>query len=730
MNKKILLRTVILLLVSVALAFGVEALQLATQPKRYEAEKKVIQEAGELDFDAVELVGAEVKSNAIATGAGSEIICDFGKDTPVPEIQIWNKKHLKADVPITIYYAAAGEDFSEDRSVSFVAEKNGVYWQPDFPAGSYSRLKFAIDGKMNIKSIVYSEAVEERVEIPESMQLWRVALVAAIVFVVLLFLFGVRAGHRFLGVCGRAWKGLTTDPKQTLIHLATFLAVGVAVFFAAKAFFCGGLGAELLWPQLLFCLAVGLIAACLVTFRKTLGAKPENLFLVICLCAGLLMVFLFSSTTLVSWDDEVHFEKAVIYSYLGEARFSSQDENNILMEIDSEGGYSLGESRAEWLARQQAYWEEGVSSDEWNGLETAHIYEFFPGVGLYLGRLLGLSYYWIFCLGKLFNLLTYTLCGYFGIRRLKSGKMILATALLIPLAVFQASVYSYDPGLNGFTALGLAYCFAEWQEPEKKLTWGNAGIIIGSMLFGIFAKAVYVPLLVIPLLLPKTKFRSAAEPGDRREMTRLAYYLLAAAAMLVLLATFLLPLLGGTMNSDVRGGENVDTYGQLSFILANPFRYLGILFGFLGDLLALRNINGLLTLFSYNGYGPYATGCLILLIVVALTDKKPCDLTLERSWWKRIFSLVVIFGIICIVCTSMYMAYSPVGADSISGVQHRYLIPLIYPVLMLLGSGFLAALLRIDKPWKQQLYNGLVYAVSVFILFSGIYTCCISKYLA
>ena len=93
---------------------------------------------------------------------------------------------------------------------------------------------------------------------------------------------------------------------------------------------------------------------------------------------------------------------------------------------------------------------------------------------------------------------------------LKSGKMILAAVLLIPECVFLASNYSYDPGVTGFLALGLSYCFAEWQEPTGKITLRNALLIGISLFLGCIAKPVYFPILLLPLWMKREQF------ADRR----------------------------------------------------------------------------------------------------------------------------------------------------------------------------------------------------------------------
>ena len=93
-----------------------------------------------------------------------------------------------------------------------------------------------------------------------------------------------------------------------------------------------------------------------------------------------------------------------------------------------------------------------------------------------------------------------------------------------------------------------------------------------------------------------------------------------------------------------------------------------------------------------------------------------------------IMTAVVNYISVCIICFCLYISFTPTGMDYIDGVQPRYLLPFVFPVLMLLGSGLAAKLLSIDREWKQRLYNGLAFLGSLVILFNAIYVVCISRF--
>lgn len=54
--------------------------------------------------------------------------------------------------------------------------------------------------------------------------------------------------------------------------------------------------------------------------------------------------------------------------------------------------------------------------------------------------------------------------------------------------------------------------------------------------------------------------------------------------------------------------------------------------------------------------------------------------------WYKLLLAVMIFGVVCVIWTSLYGTFSVVGAAAIDGVQARYYIPLMLPFLYLFGS--------------------------------------------
>ena len=176
---------------------------------------------------------------------------------------------------------------------------------------------------------------------------------------------------------------------------------------------------------------------------------------------------------------------------------------------------------------------------------------------MFLARGLGLPFVKVFYAGKLGNLFMYGLLIYFAIKRLRSGKMILAVTAMLPANIFLASSYSYDIWLIGLTMLGIAYIAGVIQDWAGgiQVRIKDIIIILGSLTLGFAPKAVYFPMLLLVFLIPRAGFKS-------KKLYR-GMCIAAAVCIIFVLMTFMLPfIVGGPGEGDLRGGEDVNSAGR------------------------------------------------------------------------------------------------------------------------------------------------------------------------
>jgi uncharacterized membrane protein len=400
--------------------------------------------------------------------------------------------------------------------------------------------------------------------------------------------------------------------------------------------------------------------------------KPEKTFAGLLFLCGLTMI-LVSPFGHTSWDEDTHYRWALAESAIGRVGVTEADFSVISDDLafyEKTGTYSGN------LAKIAAYNEQYQGNVE-GRTESFHLSHVFYGIAIALLRMSGCSFYWVYTLGKLPALILYTILCYFGMKRLQSGKMILAVIAMFPTTIFLAANYSYDYWVTGFSMLGMAYFVGMCQEKERHVGMKDTIVMCASFALACYPKEIYIAFLLIPFFMKGQKILSKKK-----------YYLVCITAVGILMAFLLSRVLletGGT--GDARGGAGVNPAEQIAYIGSNFGTFVGMLLRFLKDYLSVGEMPYYISNFAYLGIAGGSWIVILLLFFVAATDKGDCDVA-AYSIWVRIYTVLMYAGTAALIAASMYIAYTPVGTDGVAGAQPRYLIPLIYPMAaVLLGKG-------------------------------------------
>lgn len=511
---------------------------------------------------------------------------------------------------------------------------------------------------------------------------------------------------------------ISKDVRKLLIILAaaTILSLGLERILAAL--FYGNDGFYLARYVGIFVILE--LTALLVCFREVVARKAEIAVLVIILSIGTLYDVALPSSCGISWDDEWHYYYPMLISHALNPGITEAElyyMNNFPQTALEHKNYDRESQKITYEEIESAYDPQKAALSE----RTLPGYQrlcYLPAAfGLWLGRLLHLPYHITFMLGRWFNLLVYAALIYLAIRKLKSGKMLASVVALIPFNLFMASSYSYDPWISGWLMYGCCCFFGELQQPEKKMNVREWVCMLFAFFIGVGPKMLYFPLVLLTLFLPKEKFVS---PRQRKIM------LAAAACVFVVVCIrmlFLFASPGGGAVQDARGGEGVDALGQISYILTHPWEYTKTLLGFLAEYVSLESSA---RYFSYLHYftrlEPTVFSSLMVatLIVVAITDKNEYDVRVRIL--PRVVCFILAFGVLCLVATSMYIAFTAVGSDTVKGCQYRYIAPILFPVLYCMGSG------KIQNRIKREYYNGIVLTICAFVSIHAVWAYAINLY--
>lgn len=510
----------------------------------------------------------------------------------------------------------------------------------------------------------------------------------AVVFIVASF---IASQYVYFKVQSRGGLGL--PGKRAVAKRAPFIVL--FAFVCLVVVFRIGAG----FPFIFFIFGGLVLCATVVLLAKKRVSLPIAFFLFAFISGSILMYGL-PVTTGLSWDDQIHYENALESSYLTQSQCTDTEQSFIDEAYERALGHSAVSIEEFDSSALEAHCEDLNQSqrrdiDQRRGSVDKNkesIYElnrigYVPtAFGLWLGRLLHLSFVATVMLAKLCNLLSYSAVIAAAIAIAPSKKGLFAFVGLLPTSLWQAANFSYDPWMISFVILGFAYYLRYAWGKQEDFTRKSIALAFLFTFMGLAVKAVYFPVIGLFFVVPKNRFSSAS--ARRRYNTAVFFF------GLFTFASFALPYLfsAPAATTDNRGGSDVDSGKQLAFILSNPIGYLGVLARFLfGDLFAPFNSHGYTFGFAYLGNmvdllpeGPVQVfascvpaGTLALVGVSTNDDTSVKHVSIGASLWA-IFVAIFTFAM---VATALYLSFTPVGLGTVNGCQSRYILPMLVPTL-------------------------------------------------
>lgn len=477
-----------------------------------------------------------------------------------------------------------------------------------------------------------------------------------------------------------------TSIFRVIVILCAFVCV--SLFISSAAASIGGTIVGRLTFLILLSIAGAAIVA-LVLFGKKLS--PATSFLCLSLLCGSFLVFALPPVTAISWDDEIHYDRALGLSYLGHAEYSEADRllvNKPWASIDLDF-----EEVAEYANVVNSSFATAVQSDNFHetigfvtpirGISLADFSTlgYLPSaIALWFARLLQLPFSLSIIVGRLGNLISYSIVIAHAIRIAPSKKGVISAIGLMPTSVFLASNYSYDPVVLSFLLLAFALILRELHNPEVPISLGSIISIIAALFVGLSPKAIYFPLVGLLFLIPSSKF------SCKKSYRNFCVCVIVFA--LVMISSFVLPMLfsEAAQAGDARGGSGVSASGQIAYILSNPIEYAQTLGRFMLGYLSPANADMYSISFSYMGFLPshlpwisaVPFTCLVLAACIDASTES-CQVI---TAWGRVWAAFLFFSSVILVCTALYVSFTPVAHDTINGCQARYLIPLLSCVVL------------------------------------------------
>lgn len=388
----------------------------------------------------------------------------------------------------------------------------------------------------------------------------------------------------------------------------------------------------------------------------------------------------------VSWDESIHYRRANLQSWQAMVPQTVHDVFSRAYVLPFSYSYREQKQINEFFNAQKIQQTSNVISRNSTTADHAtdrwfHWYREIgyipPAVGMFFGRLFELPNHAVFQVGRISNLIFYIGIIFLTVKVLPFGKITFAAIASLPTPVFIAAHYSYDPWLTSLSFLSFALFLNALQSKTEKISFLQKVLLIAVPFAAVGPKAIYCSIILLSLLIPNDRF------GGLRQA--IVFKVAASFAFLFAFASFALPfLVDGPGRGDSRGGAGVNSTDQVAYVLANPMVYIGNLLEFMTAYLNPLNMRGLSVDFSGLGL---IDGFYILLALVAValwmdfTEPKP---VVALPATTRVIILMGCLFTVALVATALYISYTAVGSPRFSGVQSRYLLPLLAPVLLLL----------------------------------------------
>ncbi len=396
-----------------------------------------------------------------------------------------------------------------------------------------------------------------------------------------------------------------------------------------------GGGAALNLPLLFYGLTAGLGAVWLAWLLTRREVSWHRVCFAIILSMGMMLVLTRPAMPLSTWDEGVHREKILLLA---------------------------GAESVTWADYLFTY--------------TTWFFGYMPYVlGAAVGRLLHLADGWVIRAANMLAVAVQAAVSALAVKHAPRCKLAFLTLATLPTCVWLASSMSYDGTVISYVLLGVALVLEELDAPQRRLTGARAVMLMTVLCLGTLAKPAYSLVILMVLMLPRTKFDS----GRRCAAFK--------AFALLLLVMCLLSMLMGAYDDLMAGDprtDDTDSAGQLAYVLQNPGAALGTLGRYI-----LREVP-VLYVQAADAWCALGANNLISALLLAAAwlgalcaageDEGGLRLTAGRRAVLAVCGFLPILALI----GGQYMVTTPPGMDTVQGMQPRYTLPvMIFPALAL-----------------------------------------------
>ena len=305
--------------------------------------------------------------------------------------------------------------------------------------------------------------------------------------------------------------------------------------------------------------------------------------------------------------------------------------------------------------------------------------------GITLGRLIGLSGYWTYQLGRLFNFIMFAVFIFFAIKLMPFGKIAVSAISLIPMNMHIMASFSYDAFTTGGVILLFAYIMHLMYD-DKKIGFKALSILAIMIALIIPQKVVYIGVAALVLLLPKEKFK-------------LPKWHFAFKCLLGLCAVggiFILQLNNAPKLVSDSVSYSPDTAG---YSMQYIFTHLPEIVVMLFRTLCNKTEFYLKSMVAFFGWFQIDTPWYLVMPVfffVALSFMRKSDEPEPLPFTEKLYSIILFLAVFLLIELLLLIDHTPFGSLNIEGVQGRYFIPALPLIFLAIRNNLITVSKNID----------------------------------
>ena len=295
-------------------------------------------------------------------------------------------------------------------------------------------------------------------------------------------------------------------------------------------------------------------------------------------------------------------------------------------------------------------------------------------MGILLAKVLHMDAIWLLWFGRIMNLLCYGIIVASAVKIAPKWKFVLFFMASLPMSIQQAASFSPDAIINGLSILTIGYFIYLYD--KKTITIKEYCIFEILCILIPLAKITNIFIAGLNLLLPM-------ENVEKKK--RLLIKWGALAVVIIVGGGYYLYTTKFSVNREQYAylkAMHVNSTKQMEYILKHTSKW--------GRAFVLCLINqfsntlGMLSSFGWLDYGYPIIG-----VIGTVGFAKVCfqEESIELKKMDRFLISLMGVGIYTFSCLALYLSWTTVKSKEISGMQGRYLIPMILLLSMLGGIG-------------------------------------------